>query len=107
MRMLNVQYRMHPEICKYPNHAFYLNLLKNSSTYKRKPGLEVLKPYIVFNLHVRDNCNYLNEDEISCVENLMRSILDLINKTRQFSVGIITPYNNQKDAIFERIRKLK
>lgn len=106
-RMLKIQYRMHPEICKYPNYAFYNNLLENSIKYSQKKGLEIIKPYAVFTLHVKDNCIYKSDTEVDCVSSLIRAIMRHIRKTCSYSIGVITPYNNQKEALYKKIKSLK
>lgn len=105
--MLNIQHRMHPDISLFPNNTFYNGELKNSNNYRRRKDLCKILPYYVLNLnlkHNQQNEQNINKEEIQCVERLINAISSIIiDKTRpeQVSVGIITPYNTQKDALIK------
>lgn len=90
---------MQPEIISYPNSSFYENKLINADCL-RNEGFENLKPYLVFNINLNlnwGNVEYQNESEIECVVKLLSSIENLLG--RKCTVGIITPYSLQKDAL--------
>lgn len=105
---LEVQYRMHPEIAKYPNMAFYKNILKNSDSYVVKKELENLNPYVIFNMSALNfnNDQYVNKHEADAVARIICGIQNMI-KTQTLSIGVITPYNAQKDEIKKRLTKEK
>lgn len=82
-KMLNVQYRMHPEISIFPNEQFYSGHLKNgpnvlAKEYSNKPfQLTRLKAYSF--LHIRDGSeqrddggrSWLNLVEVGVVVHLI------------------------------------
>ncbi|XP_071057481.1 uncharacterized protein [Onthophagus taurus] len=113
--MLDLQFRMHPEICLYPSETFYEGMLKTASICNKRGGLDGLAPYYVLNINKNHQANerlengYYNETEINCVVKLLKAINDTIgHKTDKFyTVGVITPYNNQRKDLLVEIKKLR
>lgn len=104
--MLNFQYRMHPEICSFPNRKYYSGKLRSAPINNQI--LHNLKPYLVFNITSNSlQQKYQNDLEIRFIHSLIESILSLTEKSLEFSIGIITPYNNQKVAINKMLDKLR
>lgn len=98
---------MHPQIRKFPNLKFYNGVLRDDpNILKRKSPLNNLMPYLVFNLDVKfvNGEEYQNKYEIACIIKLLR-VLHLQLKDSSVTVGIITPYNNQKQAIMNELKK--
>jgi len=104
--MLTEQYRMHPDICRFPSKQFYDNrLISAGKVNKSYP----LKPYIIFDLmhgSQRSNKSSLeNEVEADFVRNLLVAILTKAPERSQ--VGVITPYKGQKKLITNKISTLQ
>lgn len=96
---LNVQYRMHPEICKFPNSFFYNNKLitATETTDHQFP----IQPYTVINLESFQSTSRThdvkNKDEAIFIALMIKEIRTLTNDN--YTIGVITPYQSQKDAI--------
>lgn len=108
IRMLNVQYRMHPEICKFPNKTYYGGKLKNATILERRNSkLEILKPYMVFNLKTNftNSQEYSNKTEVACITKLLDAIEMNFSSSDTYSVGVITPYNDQKERIKAELKE--
>lgn len=80
-----LQYRMHPEICKFPN-TFYNNRL-NSALNTSEPF--VLRPYSVFNLNClqsnNDMINYYNTEEANFIISMLKVMVRRTKCSEQFS----------------------
>lgn len=111
IRLLTTQYRMHPKICHFPNVTFYNGKLTNSSEVVcRKSFLDVLAPYLIFSVSdtFKLTQEYVNRTEMDCVIRLLEAILTIIViQKHSCSIGIVTPYNNQKGAIYEKLKHMQ
>ncbi|KAH8256274.1 hypothetical protein KR026_012193 [Drosophila bipectinata] len=102
---LSVQYRMHPEICRWPNKYFYEDQLVSAPCTEKR---EALIPYCVINLsYTRDtstmsNKSIRNDEEARFVAKLITEMQKLMPATR-YSYGLITPYSNQCYALSQVI----
>ncbi|XP_066250848.1 probable helicase senataxin isoform X2 [Euwallacea similis] len=106
IKMLTDQYRMHPEICSFPNKKFYNGLLRTVAIPSNKLPEEI-QPYLVFNCEkMCQGDDYTNMDEVVLIKKLLSTIFDVVNSSVKYSVGIITPYNAQKDLINNNIEDL-
>ncbi|KAK5642264.1 hypothetical protein RI129_008431 [Pyrocoelia pectoralis] len=109
VQLLNVQYRMHPEISQFPNRTFYNGRLQDSDSVKTRPSIfKNLRPYVVFNFDMESiimSQEYVNKPETFCVI----KILNVITKryTNNYSIGIVTPYNNQKSEITRHLKMIQ
>ncbi|XP_028980737.2 probable helicase senataxin [Esox lucius] len=105
---LSNQYRMHPDICRFPSKHVYHNALKtDNETAERRVNLSwPFQPYQVFDVtdgqEVKERDSFSNPKEIQ----LVRFLLDLIAVKQQVRVGVITPYKAQKDRINREVAKL-
>ncbi|KAH8379148.1 hypothetical protein KR009_003290 [Drosophila setifemur] len=102
---LSKQYRMHPEICRWPNKYFYEDQLVNSGCTVR---VSPIIPYCVINLsYTRDNSgtgnkSISNNEEAHFVAQLLTEMDKHMPSTR-YSYGLISPYNNQCYALSQVI----
>ncbi|XP_045548998.1 LOW QUALITY PROTEIN: probable helicase senataxin [Salmo salar] len=105
---LSCQYRMHPEICEFPSKHIYRKALKtDSETAERRGNFGwPLQPYRVFDVtdgqEVKEGASFSNLKEVQLVVFLLR----LIAEKHQVKVGVITPYNAQKDRISRELAKV-
>lgn len=105
MFSLREQYRMHPEICHWPNSYFYGGELISASSNVDKTFK--LNPYAVFSLDYLQtnvgNVHYYNSDEAKFIVALMKTLVKHADP-RKFSYGIITPYSKQRTEIQSYIK---
>ncbi|XP_055708241.1 probable helicase senataxin isoform X2 [Phlebotomus papatasi] len=106
VQYLNEQYRMHPEICKFPNEYFYQNRLVTNSLAIDETF--PWKPYGVFSLE------YTNQNQgdshstsgnavgLDFVCTLLKVMLTKA-PTRTCSYGIITPYSQQRNDLADKV----
>lgn len=65
---------------------------------------EEIKPYLVFNLEYGINSKeYTNMGEIIVIKKILNSIISLVGKSCNHTIGIITPYRAQKDLICDNL----
>ncbi|RNA26767.1 putative helicase senataxin [Brachionus plicatilis] len=98
IRMLYVQYRMHPDICHFPSHNFYKNKLKTHKDTAQKRSVLDLKPYLFFNvINSQEIGDEVNGSVFNPVEgeHILEFCKYLSGKYYKFSIGIITPYQKQ------------
>lgn len=119
--MLNTQYRMLPEICRFPSKTFYWNELADGENVKAPfyapsfllTGSEgsvikndtaiYLKPFMFFNLLQSKEClvssssSYSNKQEALLCVNIVQQVISesLRMQCKVGSIGIITPYQEQ------------
>ncbi|XP_076230937.1 putative helicase senataxin [Calliopsis andreniformis] len=102
---LDTQYRMQHEIAFWPNKFFYGGNLKTSILQNEKFPFY---PYRILNLNTyQSNDNNSNTDEAEFVVNMIYSMLTYSNldKLQSLSLGILTPYNDQKPVIQKKINE--
>ncbi|KAM0022021.1 putative P-loop containing nucleoside triphosphate hydrolase, DNA2/NAM7 helicase, helicase [Helianthus debilis subsp. tardiflorus] len=113
--LLNVQYRMHPSISKFPNREFYENSILNganvnSKTYeKRFLDGNMYGPYSFINVpSVKEEFDrshsMRNVMEVAVVGEIVASLFkQAVSRKQKVSVGCITPYKAQVNALQEEI----
>ncbi|XP_036892405.1 probable helicase senataxin isoform X2 [Sturnira hondurensis] len=108
---LNVQYRMHPDICLFPSNYVYGRSLKTHRVTEtiRCSSEWPFQPYLVFDvgdgLERRDNDSYVNVQEIKVVIELIKLLKDKRKDITFRNVGIITHYKAQKIMIQKELDK--
>ncbi|KAI6654360.1 helicase senataxin-like [Oopsacas minuta] len=103
---LDTQYRMHPEICHFPNKTFYQGQLHTCHDIKLKSE-NILNPYLLFHIFYGQEISnkpgqIVNMKEIEFVVALVR---ELRTKFDPASIGIITPYQAQLRELAKYISK--
>jgi len=124
--LLNVQYRMHEEIRKFPSIKFYENKLTDGPNIARMNNLSLYKaddlrlgPYCVFDcLHGKERRAIKNPNSIENPEEayVVAKIIDFLSKffskqNRNFTpdskIAIVTPYRGQVHCIYKALREMK
>nr|CAD7258733.1 unnamed protein product [Timema shepardi] len=102
---LNEQFRMHPEICSWPNYYFYEGRL-TCAPFLHHQRITPLKPYLVLSLEYRQGLSrgHSNDGEADFVVEVASIALNTVSQLK-LSVGIITPYNQQKETIQNKLRE--
>lgn len=103
--MLNMQYRMDYAISYWPNKYFYDGKLKNSIDFRMK--------FPFHSYRVLDHKFNQNEDKFSNTieaEFIAKIILSMLTFTNwesvnPISLGILTPYNNQRTLVLNKINE--
>ncbi|XDV38190.1 hypothetical protein PO909_007653 [Leuciscus waleckii] len=104
--LLSVQYRMHPDICEFPSKYIYNSALMNDceTAQKRCSFSWPFKPYKVFDVtdgrEMKERDSFFNPKEVS----LVLLLLKLLGEKQSVRVGVITPYNAQKQRILNAVR---
>ncbi|XP_058270980.1 probable helicase senataxin isoform X1 [Hemibagrus wyckioides] len=109
---LRVQYRMHPDICEFPSKYIYNNNLKSDpETAQKLCSISwPFEAYRVFDVtdgkERKQGDSYSNAKEVKLVVVLYKLLGENHAKRKekqQMRIGIITPYNAQKQRITEAL----
>ncbi|CAF3705736.1 unnamed protein product [Adineta steineri] len=108
IRMLNVQYRMHDEICKFPSMHIYRSKLKTDKIINQKRKKFLLKPYMVLDVvNGQDELDPVTQSYGNLLEaDIIACLVEFINeraKVPYSQIGIITPYNYQVKLIEQKL----
>ena len=108
IQRLNVQYRMHPEIARWPNMFFYGGILRNGPQNRDTP----LAPLLLFDLkssteQICDTSKH-NLLEAKFVARLVEALYNNYFKgtVSRLAVGVITFYSKQVNAIRAELNKV-
>ena len=99
---LNLQYRMHPQICEFSNQKFYNSEIKNG--IKSKDRIGILDPVTFINVKGKEErifTSYQNELESEKVLEIYKLLK--INNIEDKKIGIISPYSGQTKLIRKKI----
>ncbi|CAL9102821.1 unnamed protein product [Musa textilis] len=113
--MLNEQYRMHPEICRFPSMHFYENKLLNGAEMEGRSALFhencCLRPYMFFDIvdghehHGKNSgsVSLYNEAEVEVAVEILKFLKkrypsEFISRR----IGIVTPYRSQLSLLRSR-----
>eukprot|EP01083_Nonionella_stella_P201380 736758_1 len=106
--MLDTQYRMHPEISRFPSAHFYESKLQDgpnvihpayTKPYHANPEYA---PFVFYNVHsveTRKGYSYRNENEAAFIIQLLEQFCVKYGKDFLRNIGIITPYLEQRNLI--------
>ncbi|KAG8227625.1 hypothetical protein J437_LFUL004237, partial [Ladona fulva] len=99
LALLKVQYRMHPEICHWPNVYVYNGILETPPELEME-RMSPFLPFVVISLEFDQNDpnQLLNCNEAELVSKLFFAMAEKAEK-RGYSIGVITPYQKQRNAI--------
>ncbi|TQE12863.1 hypothetical protein C1H46_001509 [Malus baccata] len=115
--LLNVQYRMHPWISLFPNREFYNHRLQDGSNVNKKSydkcflSGKMYGCYSFINIangkeEFDRGSSQKNMAEVAVVYEIVASLYREFTCTKKkVSVGVISPYKAQVDAIQARVRK--
>ena len=103
--MLDTQYRMDYPISSWPNSYFYKGKLKDKAVIKYVP----FSSYRVLNVNsIQDEGKFSNTNEaefVSKIVYIMVTSADINSSTDPLKIGVITPYQNQRNVIYSRIER--
>ncbi|KAJ8432842.1 hypothetical protein Cgig2_024530 [Carnegiea gigantea] len=116
--LLNVQYRMHPSISLFPNMEFYQKRILDAPTVKAEncqrqilPG-NMYGPYsfidVTHGQEMSDDGNsFKNVLEVAVVCEIVSKLIREVKATREIiTVGVISPYKAQVNAIERKLKEL-
>ncbi|KAL4304472.1 hypothetical protein GQ457_10G027560 [Hibiscus cannabinus] len=113
--LLNIQYRMHPSISRFPNACFYNNKILDAAVVKRQSyekhylPLPMFGPYSFLNVSGREDSvgvghSLRNMIEVAVVQKLVATLFNAWKRSKtRVSVGIISPYTGQVVSIQEKL----
>ncbi|KAK6931708.1 DNA2/NAM7 helicase-like, C-terminal, partial [Dillenia turbinata] len=115
--LLNVQYRMHPSICSFPNRKFYKCLITDAACVKSRnwkidylPG-PMFGPYSFINVsggrEETDDIGHSKRNlvEVAVTMKIVKDLYKAWSGFKKLSVGIISPYTAQVVAIQDKVGK--
>ena len=108
--LLEIQYRMQPEISEFPSKTFYENkIINEAKEQKNQQYLRIFhnKNILFINVDGKDNLSslgtsYENKLEAQIIAKL---ILKFPNNISHKNIGIITPYIGQKNLLYSLLSK--
>ncbi|CAG8452428.1 3446_t:CDS:2, partial [Acaulospora morrowiae] len=113
IHMLKTQYRMHPEISRFPSLLFYNSELKNAEgleTSRKQPWhvKSIFAPYKFFDVKgvmSYEKNSLLNSEEAKIAVKLVdRLVIDFPEVDFKGRIGVITPYKSQLSEIRKQFR---
>lgn len=113
VHLLNVQFRMHPDIAKFPSEEFYHGEVTTGATVKQmtaRPWHRHVEfaPYRFFSVKGRESSgqlsSFFNEKEAQLILEMYSTVTQLYPKLSD-KVGIISPYKRQIDFLRNIFRK--
>lgn len=108
---LTRQYRMHPDICTWPNRFFYAGRLQTDDVTTAIADQFPLRPYTIFSLGYRQVERTLpqhhmsNSNEADFIVRMLNVLGPQVGRTN--TIGIITPYAGQRDELTQRLRYVR
>ncbi|XP_015697335.1 uncharacterized protein LOC102717830 isoform X2 [Oryza brachyantha] len=116
--LLEVQYRMHPGINKFPNANFYDNRISDGPSVKQEDYVKSYLPGPIYGaysfIHIDNDMEMLDElgqssknmVEVAVAVNIVERLARECSEKRQrTSLGVISPYTAQVIALQERLGK--
>ncbi|KAG8083973.1 hypothetical protein GUJ93_ZPchr0010g9526 [Zizania palustris] len=116
--LLEVQYRMHPGINKFPNANFYNNRISDDPSVKQEDYVKSYLPGPIYGpysfIHIENDMEMLddlgqsskNMVEVAVAATIVERLAkECYEKRQRISVGVISPYTAQVIALQERLGK--
>lgn len=109
--MLDIQYRMHPDICWWPSEKYYNNQLITAPDILPQAPLTTngitSRPYAVYQVAGQEtNQDFTHSLSNEIEANYVVAIIALIRQQNpDKSIGVITPYSAQKSLITQKIHQ--
>jgi senataxin len=116
--LLDEQYRMHPEIAKFPSRHFYNNQLKTSSTVNYRTHHRsfhddangMFRPFLFHDIvdgreRADGHGSFSNIEEVSYILQLYQTLRKKYPKDAK-SIGIIASYKSQRTALKQAFKGL-
>ena len=113
VHLLDTQYRMDPEILKFPNAMFYKNRIKSGDCVLRySPAVSRPVGFVDTSnrsCEERDNFSTKNSQEAFIIRALLREDSDIqaILQEESSKVAVITPYSAQENLLKYELKKVK
>ena len=112
VHLLDTQYRMDPQILRFPNAHFYAKRIKSGeNVLNRQPSLDLPFQFVDTRGQGREerdrNFSFKNSYEATVVKNILQNDPDikiLLQKSEKLRIIIITPYKAQMKLLAEQIR---
>jgi len=111
---LSTQYRMHPSLWNFSNSYLYELTVKSATSttsYPALPGVNWPNPNFRLTLfeiqgqEIQKGTEFINQEEATVLSLLVGKMIT--DSGNQFhNIGVITPYQSQRDLIRERIEKI-
>ncbi|CAH2071519.1 unnamed protein product, partial [Thlaspi arvense] len=113
--LLNVQYRMHPSISRFPNMEFYNGKISDAANVKERNYEKRFLHGNMFGSFSFINVGFGKEEfddghspknmvEVAVVSEIISNLFKVSSETKaKMSVGVISPYKGQIRAIQERV----
>lgn len=112
--MLSLQYRMHPDISRFPSTTFYQSQLCDGdgmalSTAQAWHKSSLFPPYAFF--HVRDgkeranSHSYVNDIEVATAIALYERLVREFPMARNMLIGVLSPYKSQVALLRDQFRR--
>jgi regulator of nonsense transcripts 1 len=110
---LNEQYRMNEKIYKFPNSQFYENkIITRTKAHEIDNSTQIFLwpkkdfPSLFYNINgeeKKEKKSFYNDAEVSAIEKIVKKLNE--NKVQSDKMGIITPYNSQKQRLWSKFYK--
>lgn len=115
--MLDTQFRMHPDISRFPSKEFYQGRLKDGPSMAEKStrpwhASDLFAPYRFFAVQgkmerSKSTMSYQNRHEADEAARLVRSLLETYpNYDFSGQIGVISPYRQQISTLRDRFKKI-
>lgn len=103
--MLDTQYRMDYAISYWPNRYFYGGRLKNAAECRMKFPFHAYR--VLYHNFIQNNDKFSNTTEAEFVANIIITMLMFAKwETKDtISLGVLTPYNNQRTLVLNKINE--
>lgn len=113
VHFLDTQYRMHPNIAKFPSERFYEGMLKNGvDAESRRPIWSLTKEPVVFvdveGKERRSGTSYKNEEEVKTIESIVQLSLECDDSSvKSKDMAVLALYNGQVRRLRKTLRNIE